>query len=391
MIQFTFSIPTLIRFGAGVSMEAGATASSLISATGGEHGVLVVLDPGVEGLPWVTGILDSLESAGLSPMVFHQVQPNPRDVDVYAAAETIRSAKAGAVVGIGGGSTIDTAKGAALIATCGGRIGDYAGWGRLPGSILPVIAVPTTAGSGSVVTSWAVITDTSAGQAAHTKLALGDRNLSPAAALVDPELTLSLPASLTAATGMDALTHAIEAYLCALSSPLNDVIALEAIRLAANYLSRAAENGRDREARQAMLLASLHGGIAINNADVAGVHCLSEGLGSLYDAPHGLLNAILLPYMMDFWLESCSERFIRIAEAFGGSPQPQEAVDQVVRLAQKLALPSLAEIGVKAADLPAVAALAEANVSNSSNPRPMSAADYLSILHQAMQSEQTPR
>jgi len=149
-----------------------------------------------------------------------------------------------------------------------------------------------------------------------------------------------------------------------------------------------AADGQDLAAREAMLLASTLGGIAINNADVAGVHCLSEALGSLYDAPHGLLNAILLPYVMDFWLEGgcgCQELFIRIAEAFGASPQPQEAVDQVVRLAQGLGLPSLSGIGVKAANLPAVAALAEANVSNPSNPRPMHAGDYLGILHRAMQ------
>jgi alcohol dehydrogenase len=223
----------------------------------------------------------------------------------------------------------------------------------------------------------------------HTKLALGDRRLSPAAALVDPALTLSVPAGLTAATGMDALTHAIEAYLCTLANPLNDLGALQAVRLAAHYLPRAAANGQDLEAREAMLLAATLGGMAINNADVAGVHCLSEGLGSLYDAPHGLLNAILLPYLMDFWLESCRQRFVQIAEALGGLPQPQEAVNRVCALAQTLRLPSLAEIGVRQADLPTVAALAEANVSNASNPRPMTAEEYLHILHRAMQGELT--
>jgi len=413
MIQFAFSIPTQIRFGAGISREAGAAAARLMPGSAAKKGVLVVVDPGIQELPSIRNIFCSLEEAGLRAQIFDQVHPNPRDGDVYAAAACIQQAEIGAVLGIGGGSTLDTAKGAALIASWGGKISDYAGWGKVPGPTLPVIAIPTTAGSGSEATSWAVITDTSAGGSGtdgtaavpspHTKLALGDPHLSPAAALVDPNLTLSLPAGLTAATGMDALTHAIEAYLCAgpsgaaLSNPLNDLIALEAIRLAANHLPHAAADGHDLAAREAMLLASTLGGVAINNADVAGVHCLSEGLGSLYDAPHGQLNAILLPYLMDFWLEGCSashgcrERFIRIAAAFGAPPRPQEAVGQVVKLVRALKLPSLSEIGVKAADLPAVAALAEANVSNTSNPRPMNAEDYRSILHRAMQGELTGR
>jgi alcohol dehydrogenase len=235
-----------------------------------------------------------------------------------------------------------------------------------------------------------VITDTGS----HTKLAIGDRHLAPSAALVDPALTVSLPPSLTAATGMDALTHSIEAFLSALASPVNDLLALESIRLVAANLRPAVADGQDLAAREGMLLASTLGGIAINNADVAGVHCLSEGMGSLYDAPHGLLNAILLPYFMAYWESGCGERYAAIAAAFSGAafsgaafgaePRPEEAVAQVVALIQALKLPSLVDIGVKPADLPGLAALAEANVSNSSNPIPMAAADYLSILELAM-------
>jgi alcohol dehydrogenase len=380
MNNFVFSVPTQIQFGPGVTRQTGAITKSLVAGGTSGLSVLVVVDPGVKGTAWLKDILDSFGEAGLQPHLFDVVKPNPKDADVYAAADQLRLERAGAVVGIGGGSTIDTAKTAALIATHGGTVRQYAGWGKVPGPVTPVVAIPTTAGSGSEVTSWAVITDT----ATHEKLALGDRSLAPTIALVDPLLTLSLPAGLTAATGMDALTHSIEAFICALSNPVNDVLALESIRLVAGNLPGAVADGQDLEKRQAMMLASTLGGIAINNADVAGVHCLSEGMGSLYDAPHGLLNAILLPYFMSYWQDSCRDRFVRIAEAFGVAPRPEEAVASVVALNTSLHLPRLGEIGVKKADLPGLAVLAQSNVSNSSNPMPMTEADYLGILEYAL-------
>jgi alcohol dehydrogenase len=284
------------------------------------------------------------------------------------------------IIAVGGGSTIDTAKGASLLASFGGKLSDYAGWAKVPGAVLPVVAIPTTAGSGSEATCWAVITDSDT----HAKMAIGDPYLAPVVAIVDPLLTFSLPASVTAATGMDVLTHSVEAYVCTLASPVNDLLALESIRLVAANLRRAVVEGEDKVAREAMMLASTLGGIAINNADVAGVHCLTEGMGSFYDAPHGLLNAILLPYFMDFWQSGCSERFVHIAEAFGADPKPEEAVAQVMKLNQSLKLPTLVEIRVKSPDLPMLATLAESNVSNPSNPVPMKASDYQSILERAM-------
>jgi alcohol dehydrogenase len=381
MATFAFSIPTQIQFGAGAALQAGSTAQELLgSARAAREAVLVVIDPGVTNAAWLGGILGSLSESGLKYECFEEVKPNPRDEDAYKAAALIKEKGYGVVLAIGGGSAMDAAKTAALVAVHGGKASDYAGWGKVPGSVLPVIAIPTTAGSGSEVTSWAVITDSST----HAKLAIGDRKLAPAAALVDPTLMVSLPAGLTATTGMDALTHAIEAYIGGLSSPLNDALALEAIRLVARNLKKAVEDGSDLAAREGMALASTLGGIAINNADVAGVHCMSEALGGMYDAPHGLLNAILLPYFMEFWEAGCAERFAHIAEAFGAAPEPQEAVACVSRLSRSLDLPSLASTGVKQDDLPKLAALAEANVSNPSNPMPMGAEQYLAILTQAM-------
>jgi alcohol dehydrogenase len=382
MTSFSFSVSTQIQFGQGVSRQLGAVTRDLvgpaISASGAS--ALVVVDPGIRGAAWLKDILASLDEKGLPYKLFDRVKPNPRDDDVVQAAAWIRENDIKAIIAVGGGSAIDTAKGASLLAAYGGRVSDYAGWAKVPGPVRPVVAIPTTAGSGSEATCWAVITDT----LSHAKLAIGDRHLAPTVALVDPELTTSLPAAMTAATGMDVLTHAIEAYVCVVSSPVNDLLALESIRLVAANLRRAVAVADDLLAREAMSLASTLGGVAINNADVAGVHCLSEGMGSLYDAPHGLLNAILLPYFMSVWQKGCAERFVRIAQAFGADARPEEAVAQVNRLTSALTFPSLVEIGVKEADLPRLAALAESNVSNPSNPVPMTAADYLGILERAM-------
>jgi alcohol dehydrogenase len=339
-----------------------------------------VLDPGIKNAAWLKDILLSIEESAQQYFVFDEVKPNPRDEDVALAASVIMKNKLKAVIAIGGGSTIDTATTAALLATFGGKVRDYAGWAKVPGPILPVVVIPTTAGSGSEATCWAVITDTQT----HNKLAIGDPHLAPSVALVDPLLTVSLPTKLTAATGMDVLSHSIEAYLSVLSNPVNDLLALESIRLVAANLRRVVANGEDIEAREGMMLASTLGGIAINSADVAGVHCLSEGMGSMYDAPHGLLNAVLLPYFMHFWQKGCEERFRFIANAFSPSPNSNSAVTQVVTLNQWLNFPSLIEIGVKEQDLPLLAELAASNVSNSSNPIPMIASDYLGILKAAM-------
>jgi alcohol dehydrogenase len=382
MMDFNFSVSTQIQFGAGKSRQAGLITRNLISTRTSPSSakVLVIIDPGIREASWLKDILVGLAENDLQFRIFEKVKPNPRDEDVLAAAALVKQSNAGVLIAIGGGSALDTAKGASLLATFGGKMSDYAGWAKVPGSILPVVAIPTTAGSGSEATCWAVITDS----ATHAKMAIGDPNLAAVVALVDPLVTISLPASLTAATGMDALTHSIEAYLCTLASPMNDLLALESIRLVAANLNQAVSTGEDQTAREGMLLASLMGGIAINNADVAGVHCLTEGMGGRYDAPHGLLNAILLPYFMSFWQRACSERFIHIANAFGAEPRPEEAVTRVMQLTHSLNFPSLSEIGVKSADLPFLAALAEANVSNPSNPVPMKASDYQTILERAM-------
>jgi alcohol dehydrogenase len=384
MMDFKFSIPTQIIFGQGASRQVGTITRDLLipDKRPGKINTMVILDPGVRAAAWLDGIFESIKAEGINFTVFDQVKPNPREEDVIHASLLAKSEGTRIVIAIGGGSTMDTAKGAALLVSHEGTLTDYAGWGKIPGTILSVIAIPTTAGSGSEATSWAVIT----GQSSHAKLAIGDPNLAPKIALVDPHLTETLPPGITAATGMDVLTHSIEAYICALSNPVNDMLALGSIELVASNLQNAFQDGANTTAREGMMLASTLGGIAINNADVAGVHCLSEGVGSLYDAPHGLINAILLPYFMSYWKAGCGEKFSNIASAFHCDPKPEEAIRQVEKLLKSLRMPSLAEIGIKREDLSTLAELAEGNVSNSSNPVPMTASDYLNILKQAMRN-----
>ncbi len=371
-------MPTRWNFGPRVSTQVGLEGRRLIQGTKAK--ALVMTDPGVQEAGLLNGVLNSLAEAGLKYSIFADVEPNPRDTTVHAAAERFHDENAGLMVAVGGGSVIDTAKGAAIVVTHGGPITAYTGWEKVPGPITPLVAIPTTAGTGSEVTFWAVITDS----ATHTKLAIGDPHLAPTVALVDPLLTRRLPPDLTLATGLDALTHAIEAYTCRLANPISDALALQAIRLIAPNLPQAVANGEDLTSREGMLLAASLAGIAFNNADVAAVHCLSEALGSLYDAPHGLLNAILLAYVMVYQRPTCEERYADVAQALGAEPRAEAAIGRVIEVTRAFQLPGLADLGVRSEDLPRIAKMAAANVSNPSNLRPMTQADYLQILEQAL-------
>lgn len=371
-------MPTRWKFGSGVSTQVGLESRRLIQ--GAKAKALVMTDPGVRGAGLLNSVLNSLAEVGLEYSIFADVEPNPRDRTVHAAAERFHDENADLFVAVGGGSVIDTAKGAAIVVTHGGPITAYAGWEKAPGPITPLVAIPTTAGTGSEVTFWAVITDS----ATHTKLAIGDPDLAPAVALVDPLLTRRLPPALTLATGLDALTHAIEAYTCRLANPISDALALQAIRLIASNLPQAVANGENLTSREGMLLAASLAGIAFNNADVAAVHCLSEALGSLYDAPHGLLNAILLAYVMAYQRPACEERYADVAQALGTEPRAEVAIGRIIELTRAFQLPELADLGVQSQDLPRIAKMAAANVSNPSNPRPMTEADYLEILERAL-------
>jgi alcohol dehydrogenase len=283
------------------------------------------------------------------------------------------------IVAVGGGSPIDTAKGVGVLQTHGGRIADWEGWSIVTKPITPLITIPTTSGTGSEVSFWAVITDTSR----HYKMSVASPLIAARVALLDPELTLSLPRRLTASTGMDALSHSVEAYTAAIGCPLADAFAVAGIEACGRSLRRACADGSDLEARYGMMYASMIGLLAVGGSDVAGVHCMGEAIGGLYDTPHGDAMAIYLPVVTEYNLSAAPEKYANVARLLGedveGLPiehAARRAVDALRKLNADLGIPSAAEAGVIRADFGRLAKAAAINLSADSNPRPAGAEEY---------------
>ncbi len=385
----TFWMPTRVQFARGVAGERlGAQARALGVGGASVDRALLVTDPGLQAAGVCEALLDGLADAGLSTDVFDHVQGNPRDVHCLEGAELGRSVGAELVIGVGGGSAIDTAKCIALLITNGGHPRDWEDFGTLQAAPLPVLAVPTTAGTGSEVSPSAIITDTER----HKKMNLFDPRICPQVALVDPDLTLSMPPALTAATGMDALSHAVDSLHCALANPASDALALEGARLVALYLRRAVADGANLEARCGMMQASLTAGLAVGITDVAGCHCLAESIGAVYDHPHGVCCAATMSAIMEFNLPdpATAARYARLAGAFGLATEglltetaARLAIDYVAALNTDLGIPPLAEL-IRAEDLDVLAQKAAANTSAPSNPRPASVRDFRAMFAGAL-------
>ncbi len=373
---FDYILPTAIRYGEGVS---SAIADELADA--GIHSVLLITDPGIKQQSFAADIVENITRRHIIVYIFDQVEANPKDYNVQAAAEQAVTLKVEALLAMGGGSPIDCAKAVSVVAAQGGAVRSYEDSSRIGTNTLPLCTIPTTAGTGSEVTFSSVITDTRE----HFKFTIKSPSIAPRAAFIDPLLTLSKPASLTAATGLDALTHAIEAYTARNANPLSDAAALHAVELINRHLVTAVFEPDDREARAGMLMGSLLAGIAFSHSDVAGVHCIAEALGGRYDAPHGACNAIALPVMMEYNLDYAVERYARIARAMNLTfTDDQEgarlAVDRVRSLAEKVNLPDFRSLGVREPDLRELAENSARNGSNRDNPRPMTAEDYMNVL-----------
>lgn len=372
---FSFELPTKIVFGPGCLSELGAELALL-----GCKKPLLVTDGGVER----AGIVDKVIAAmnGISCAVFNGVEANPKDVNVAAGAERYRESGCDSILAVGGGSPIDCAKSiGVLVANGAADIKAFEGKGAPSKPLPPLVCVPTTAGTGSELTFSSVITDTKNNYKMTVKNAFTAAKL----AVCDPALTLSVPPSVTAATGIDALTHAIEAFTATCAEPLADAAALYAIELIYASLVPAFKNGSDLEARSKMLMGSMLAGIAFSHADVASVHCIAESLGGLYDLPHGLCNAVMLPHVMAYNMDYCVERYARVARAMGLSPDSgpagaKEAVRAVAQLARDVELPEFKALGVDPANFDAIAEMSAKNISTESNPRPMQKQDYLAVL-----------
>jgi alcohol dehydrogenase len=328
--------------------------------------VLVVTDRVLLGLGLVDGLLASLEARGIRHTVFADVQPNPTIEDVEAGRAVYLEQRCEGVIGFGGGSPMDCAK---IIAA---RVGNplisvrrMRGLFRVILPIPPLFCVPTTAGTGSETTIVGVITDA----ASHEKFAISDLKLMPRIAVLDPELMVGLPAPITAATGMDALTHAVEAYIGLNGSAFTDEKALAATRMIFEHLEHAYRDGSNLEAREAMALASFYAGAAFTRAYVGYVHAIAHNMGGLYGVPHGLANAIILPRVLTFCREAAQTRLAELARAAGvGAPGADDEalshsfINEVKRMNQAMGIPTFIE-QLREADVPLIArrALAEAH------------------------------
>jgi alcohol dehydrogenase class IV len=302
-----FVAPELL-FGVGARHLTGRYAKNF-----GTKKVLLVSDPGVLKTRLVDGICDDLQKTGIGYAIYADVSPNPRVENVMRGAEVFTQEECSALVAVGGGSVIDCAKGIGIVSSNKMPITEFEGVDRITLPPPPLICIPTTAGSSADVSQFAIISD----PARRVKIAIISKALVPDVALIDPETLLTLPPDLTAYTGLDVLTHAIEAYVSNASSPLTDLHALEAIRLISRYLAPAVKSPGDLQIRAETMLASLHAGLAFSNASLGAVHAMAHSLGGFLDFPHGQCNALLLDHVMEYNYASVPGRYDEIGEAMG--------------------------------------------------------------------------
>jgi alcohol dehydrogenase class IV len=322
-----FEIPGTIVTGAGASATAGEHAARL-----GARRALIVTDPFILSTGIAERIQGHLSDSGIEAAIFSDVQPDPTDSNVADGLLALEEHEAQIVVAVGGGSALDAGKMVAVAKNNPGPLSEFMGYHRIPNAGLPLIAIPTTAGTGSEATRVTVITDS----AKHTKMMILDGKLVPSVALVDYELTLSMPPALTAHVGVDTLTHGIEAYVSAFSNPMTEPYALSCIGLVGRNLRRAWEAPEDREARAAMALAACQGGIAFANASVCLVHGMSRPLGAVFGIAHGLSNAVLLPAVTAYSLTGAPDRYATVARALGVAGPDERSAEAGSRLLEAL-------------------------------------------------------
>ncbi len=310
----------------------------------------IVTDTIMEKLGYVEKCIQQLNKKSITVSTYNKVDAEPTNIHVLEALSLCKEEKCDFIIGIGGGSCIDAAKAVAVLYTNGGEVEDYVQKDiDIENNPLPLIAIPTTSGTGSEVTSVAVITN----KKTDVKMMMKHPSFIPKVAIIDPVLTSSLPTQITAATGIDALCHAIEAYISKVSQPLTDVLALSAIESIMKYLRIAYEDGRNMEAREAMMIASLQAGIAFSNASVTLVHGMSRPVGALFHVPHGISNAILLPTVLEFTKTSAMKRLAKIGRSLNKdlySNSDEEVADytlgEIKKLCFDLRIPNLKEYGI---------------------------------------------
>ena len=349
---------------------------------------LIVTDEVLVKIGIVETVTKHLEEAGIDYVVFDGVQPNPTVSNVEAGLELIDSEDVDVIISLGGGSSHDCAKGIATVATNGGKIQDYEGLNQLEKDIMPLVSVNTTAGTASEMTRFCIITD----EERHIKMAIVDWRVTPNVSINDPVLMLKKPQSLTANTGMDALTHAVEAYVSTIANPLTDSAAEKAFELIGENLRKVVANGSNYELREKMAYAQFLAGMAFNNASLGLVHGMAHQLGGFYDLPHGVCNAILLPHVTNFNKLAKPEKVAKMGELLGANTvgmTVMEAADAgikaIVDLAADLGIPgSLQELDdVDPKDFETLAKNALADASSATNPRQATVEEVIGIFESA--------
>jgi alcohol dehydrogenase len=369
-----FQVPTKIIFGPGTI----AQLKEIVEAELQAEKPFFVTDKGIRE----SGIADEVTSSFPDIPIFDAIEQNPKHPTIDRSGEMARELKPDLIIGLGGGSALDAAKAIALLATNPGKIEEYEGRAKYKVPPLPVLAIPTTCGTASEVTWVAVITHTER----KFKMSIKGPLMFPAVALVDPDLLATLPPSFVASTGMDALTHAIEAYTVKPASYITDIFARASLKYVFQSIEEAYDDIRgNAKARERIMLGSMLAGFAFGNSDVGAVHCIAESVGSLLDTPHGVANAIFLPYVMEFNLPVSARRFAEISRLAGihevdDYEAAQMLIQKIKTLSQKLQIPSAKKIGLEETHFPEIAQKSFANNSNPSNPREAKAEDYLQIL-----------
>ncbi len=377
-----FVVPEII-FGRGALAQVGDAARRV-----GATNVLIVCDKGVAKAGWLDAMLPCIEEQALRYLVWSDFTSNPKDVEVEAGVAVYRSHCCDAIIGFGGGSAIDAAKAIAILSTNGGRIQEYEGIDRIDKPLPPMVMVPTTAGSASDISQFAAIADTTR----QAEMTLISRSLIPDISITDPLLLTTLDPWRTACTGMDALTHGIEAYLSAAATFLTDEHALAGIRLIAAYLRASVEQPDDLQIKEAHAKGSLHAGLASSNAILGATHAMANQVGGMLDQVHGEINAILLPHVMEFNLRAVPERCAAIATAMGidtdGCSMEEAgytAIAAVRSLARDVGLTrSLSDIAVSEEKIALLSKRALRDACMVTNPRPATANEIADLFFAAM-------
>ncbi|MEK4874609.1 iron-containing alcohol dehydrogenase [Bacillus sp. FSL W8-0102] len=380
--SYRYFMPTRVECGYGIAEKTGEWVKEL-----GIASVLIVTDKGIREANLLEGIKKSLLTENIDYEIFDEVEPNPSAETIQRGTDYLKQLKSDAVLAVGGGSSIDSAKGIAVMATNPGSILDYEGVEKIPNPPLPIIAIPTTAGTGSETTNSTVITN----KKTAFKLGVLSSYLHPKLAILDPALTLHLPQEITASTGMDALTHAIESYTSKAANPVSQALAIHAIRMIGENVLKAYFVGTDIESREKMLVASMIAGVAFSQSRLGNVHAISHTLGGVFNIPHGIANAALLPFVMKFNLRACVDSYKEIAIALGKDVHglsaieaADKAIEAVIEMNKAMKIPlNVKDLGVSLEVLPKLVEDAMRSGNVFVNPRLTKASDIQLIIEKA--------